>query len=413
MILFCEECGTRHDIDEATIGEDVYRFSCQVCKETLMVSLSNKQGGKNAPVAMGLTGTDIKNGGDDEALKILIVDDSKLIRKVLREIIESDGSKKVIGEAGNGKEAMSLLATEHPDVVTLDINMPVMDGITTLKHIMISRPTPTVMISSLTQEGSLETFESLKYGAIDFLPKPSRVKGADLKSQREEILRRIELAAGVQLESIRYLRRPSKNKDSLNKNNLPCRCIAAIGVAEGGYGALLNIVPRLKDNLPAAYVAVMHQAPHHIDGFVRYLDQCSQLSVQRAVDGVSVHGGCCYIAAATEHITLDQTGEQFQLRVKSSPFPAPMGTINMLMRSVAQEMKESAIGVILTGTGDDGVEGVGEIIKADGAVFVQDPKSCLFKDTPVKVAEKYDMDLLVSDKQMAGAITAFIRTHSN
>jgi two-component system, chemotaxis family, protein-glutamate methylesterase/glutaminase len=413
MILFCEECGTRHDIDEIRIQGDVFRFSCSGCHETLMVSLSNKQEGKTVEAALAPQALMQPAAVMEKPLKILVVDDSKLIRRVLRDIIESDGRKCVIGEAENGREALDFLVSEQPDVITLDINMPVMDGITTLKHIMISRPVPTVMISALTKEGSMETFESLKYGAIDFLPKPSQVKGADLKHQKEEILRKIELAAGVQLESIRYLRRPSKEKPQIRNGAMPFSCLVAIGVAEGGYAALLNVVPRLKKTVPGVYVAVMHQPAHHIEGFARYLDQCSQLSVLRALDGTVVQGGTCYLSAATEHVSLVKDGERIRLKVNSSPFPAPMGAIDLLMVSVAEVMKEHAAGVLLTGAGDDGVEGLGRIMQAGGTIFVQDPRSCLFKETPTKAAAKYAVEYLISDKQMAGAIGAFIKAHSN
>ncbi|RJQ70741.1 MAG: response regulator [Desulfobacteraceae bacterium] len=411
MILFCEECGTRHDIDENRIKGEVYRFSCNGCGETLMVSLANKQEGKRVQAA--LTHQIQPAASPEKILKILVVDDSKLIRKVLREIIESDGRKQVVGEAENGKQALEFLVGAQPDVITLDINMPVMDGITTLKHIMISRPVPTVMISALTKEGSMETFESLKYGAIDFLPKPSKVKGADLQSQKTEILRKIELASGVQIESIRYLRRPSQKKANDIGGSTPYTCCVAIGVAEGGYGALLNVIPRIKEDLPGAYVAVMHQPAHHIDGFSRYLDQCSQLSVQRAVDGTRLQGGTCYLSAATEQVTLVQEGGQNRLKVNSSSVPAPIGAIDILMGSVAEVMRERAAGVLLTGAGDDGVNGLGRVLQMGGTILVQDPRSCLFKEAPMKAVHKYSVEYLLSDKQMAFAINAFIRAHSN
>ena len=413
MILFCEECGTRHDIDEARIEGDVFRFSCSGCSETLAVSLANKQEGRTVQAALIHQAEALQAEAGQKPLKVLVVDDSKLIRRVLRDIIESDSRKCVIGEAENGRQALDFLVSELPDVITLDINMPVMDGITTLKHIMITRPIPTVMISALTKEGSMETFESLKYGAIDFLPKPSQVKGADLTHQKEEILRKIELAAGVQLESIRYLRRTSKEKPQAGNGSMPYNCIVAIGVAEGGYGALLNVVPRLKKTLPGVYLAVMHQPAHHLEGFSRYLDQCSQLSVMRAIDGTVVQGGTCYLAAATEQVSLVKEGERILLKVNSSPFPAPLEAIDFLMGSVAETMKANAAGVLLTGAGNDGLEGLGRIKQCGGTIFVQDPRSCLFKETPMKAAEKYAVEYLISDKQMAGAISAYIKAHSN
>lgn len=410
MILFCEECGTRHVIDENQISGELYKFSCNQCGETLMVSLANKQNGAAAHAAMADQGVGALTNPVGKELKVLVVDDSKLIRRVLRDIIESDGRKKVIGEAENGKKALEFLIGEHPDVITLDINMPVMDGLTTLKHIMISRPVPTVMISALTKEGSLETFESLKYGAIDFLPKPSQTKGSDLEAQKEEILRKIEMVANVQIESIRYLRRPTKNKNG-QKSTRVCSSCVVIGVAEGGYAALLNVIPRLKQQLPATYVAVMYQAPHHVDGFARYLDQCSRLSVLRATDGAVLQGGTCYLASASEHVTLIPDKNNIRLKVNGAL--SSEGAINMLMGSAASIMRERSAGVILTGAGEDGVDGLGTIAEQGGKIFVQDPRSALFKQTPMMAVDRYHVDYLVSDKQMAGAISSFIKAHSN
>ncbi len=409
MILFCEECGTRNDIEKNQIKGSTYSFSCQVCHETLVVSLVDKIKSKTVQADMGLETSVSGAITDSEPLSVLVVDDSKMIRRVLCDIINSDNRKNVVGEAANGEEALELLRELNPDVITLDINMPVMDGLTTLKHIMINNPTPTVMISALTQEGASETFDALKYGAIDFLPKPSQVKGGDLQSQQNEILRKIELVTGVQIESVRYLRRPSREKNPNSvKTADQCQSILALGASEGGYGALLNVIPRLRMDLSSAYVAVMHQAPHHLDSFARYLDQCSQLNVDRAIDATIVKSGTCYLAASTEFVTLGNIDDQLVLQVDASPFPTRHGAINRLMGSASQVLREKAAGVILTGTGDDGLDGLGEIIDGGGTAFIQDPRSCLFKETPVAAAKRYDVEYLVSDKQMAGAINAYI-----
>jgi len=410
MILFCEECGTRHDIDENLIKGGDYKFSCSACHETLCVSLNNRQYAKNAQAALHDDG-DARSGdavATDRVRKVLVVDDSRMIRKVLRGIIESSGKNKVIGEAENGKIALEMITADRPDVITLDINMPVMDGLTTLKHIMISHPIPTVMISALTKEGATETFDSLKYGAIDFLPKPSQVKGADLNTQRQEILRKIELVAGVQVESIRYLRRSAKDNAKGPDAPLPCQCVVVLGVAEGGYGALLNVIPRLKAEMPAAYVAIMHQAPYHVDGFVRYLDQCSRLRVGRAADGLVMQGGHCYLSADCERFQVAKTDGQIRLQLDPSTGTSGCGAIDQMMNAAATAMHEDAAGVILTGTGEDGIDGLGAIMDNGGTVFVQDPRSCLFKETPVKAIDTYHITNLISDKQMAGAINAFL-----
>ena len=411
MILFCEECGSRHDIDHEQLQGDTFRFACHTCKETLVVSLVDKAQGKKVQAAMQQD-QEALGAPDTEPLKVLVVDDSKMIRRVICDIISSDGTKKVVGEAENGKQALDILRKTNPDVVTLDINMPVMDGLTALKHIMISQPTPTVMISALTQEGALETFESLKYGAIDFLPKPSKVRGGDLKSQQDEILRKIDLVAGVQIESIRYLRRPVMDKSRAAQQIPECQYVLAFGAADGGYGALLNVIPRLRANLPAAYVAVMHQAPQHIDAFARYLHQCSQLTVERAVDGTVLKGGTCYLAASSENITIFEHQDQVQIKVENDAMPAGIKSIDRLMASAASVMKDRAAGVVLTGAGDDGLDGLGAILREGGAAFVQDPLSCLFKETPTAAINTYSVQYVVSDKQMSGAINAYIKSRS-
>jgi two-component system, chemotaxis family, protein-glutamate methylesterase/glutaminase len=412
MILFCEECGTRHDIPSEQFKDNLYQFSCDGCQETLVVSLVDRKAGKSIQAAMQKNTPAQQDAVERRNLKVLVVDDSKMIRRALCDIIASDGNMQVVGEAGNGQEALDVLRKIDPDVITLDINMPVMDGLTCLKHIMIHHPTPTVMISALTKEGALETFDSLKYGAIDFLPKPSRVKGGDLKSQQAEILRKIELVASVQIESIRYLCRPNREKNQPEQNQSAPQYVLAFGVAEGGYGALLNVIPRLRADLPAAYIAVMYQAAHHIDGFARYLNRCSELDIQRATDGTLLQAGRCYLAAATEYVTLVNDNHQQRLQVNPSPFPTRSGAINSLMASVAQTMNEKAVGIILTGAGEDGIEGLGKIIHAGGVAFVQDPKSALFKQTPMAAATLYAVEYLVSDKQMASAINSFLTSRA-
>ena len=414
MILFCEECGTRNDIDQKQMRGNTYSFSCHVCQETLVVSLVDKSKGKTVQAAMQHESSSTEADGVDP-LRVLVVDDSKIIRRVLCDIINADKNKTVVAQAAHGREALEKLRECKPDVITLDINMPVMDGLTTLKHIMIGNPTPTVMISALTQEGASETFDSLKYGAIDFLPKPSQVKGGDLKSQQDEILRKIDLVAQVQIESVRYLRRASKEK--VNEDRLvqsACQSVLVLGASEGGYGALLNVIPRIREELPAAYVAVMHQASNHLDAFSRYLNDCSQINVERAVDGKVLQGGTCYLSTSAEQLSLEKDGEDLILTVGDSKSTVDgEGAIDRFMGAAASVMQEKAAGVILTGKCDDGLEGLGQIIKKGGAAFIQDPRSCLFKETPMAAANMYDVEFLVSDKQMAGAITAYIKSHTH
>jgi len=346
-----------------------------------------------------------------DSYKILIVDDSKLIRKAVSNIFKDQVNFQVVGEAGNGKEALELMPELNPDVVTLDINMPVMDGLTTLKHIMIKSPRPTVMLSSLTQEGSSVTFDALKYGAIDFIPKPSKTNGNSIGEQEQNIIKKVKLAAEVEIESVRYIRsvqyiRSVPNEKSNKKpGGNECKNIFVIGASEGGYGALLKIIPQIIPDFPAAFLVVIYADSKHVDAFADYLDSHSLIKVRRAKNGKEIKGGVCYLCSGEEYATVHSLGDKYNLQVNPSPFTGRRGSINMLMFSVAEVMGMRAAGVILSGTGDDGAEGLAEIIRAGGTAVVQDPKSCLYKKMARSAIEVNKHALVVPDTRIASTIS--------
>ena len=182
-------------------------------------------------------------------IKVLIVDYSKLIRRAVRGLLESDPEIVVVGEAENGAQALDLVSKLKPDVITLDVNMPVMDGISTIKHLMIKSPLPTVMLSTLTDEGAKVTFDALRFGATDFMLKPSRLGSNDVEGQQDEIVRRVKNAANVSIGSIRYVRVPQKGQSKATRTQQPCEYVVGIGASEGSYGPLLNIIPALDSGL--------------------------------------------------------------------------------------------------------------------------------------------------------------------
>lgn len=343
----------------------------------------------------------------NDQYKILIVDDSKLIRRAVSNIFKEQEKFQVVGEAGNGKEALELLPKLNPDVVTLDINMPVMDGLTTLKHIMIKSPRPTVMLSSLTQEGASVTFDALKYGAIDFIAKPSKTNGNSIGEQEQNIIKKISLAAEVEIESVQYIRSLPKEKSNKKPDGNECKGIFAIGASEGGYGALLKIVPQIIPDIPAALLVVVYADSKHVDAFAGYLDSHSFLKVGRAKDGEEIRGGVCYLCSGEEYATVHSSGNKYNLQVRPSPFAGRRGSINMLMFSVAEAMGMCAAGVILSGTGDDGAEGLGEIVRTGGTAIVQEPKSCLCREMAISAIDSCDVELVISDTKIASEINKF------
>ena len=352
----------------------------------------------------------------NEPHKLLIVDDSKMMRKAIRQIFEADDRIQVAGEAADGEAALEIIPQIDPDVVTMDVNMPVMDGLTTLKHMMIETPKPTVMVSTLTREGAAVTFDALRFGAVDFVPKPSKVDESKLEGQEETVVRKVSLAAQVEIEAIRYIKDFPKAESGGSNGQIPCHRFIAMGAAEGGYGALLKIVPHLRPDLPVAYLAVIYAASQYVDAFARYLDNSSSVRVQRATDGLPVEGGVCYLGAGEEYVTVQSRNGNLFLQVHPAPFKSiseRRGSINMMMFSAAEVMGSRAAGIVLSGSGDDGAEGLAEIIRSGGSALVQDPKSCLYKEMANSALDRCEPDHVASDMKIASAVNNFSNLDCN
>ena len=389
MIVFCEECGGKNTIQANQRCADGSWGRCRIC--------NNPAHG----AAYAETGETSSYTDPDRKIRVMIVDDSKLIRQAVRRIIEKSHRLEVAGEAQHGAEALDLLPRLDPDVITLDINMPVMDGLTTLKHIMIQRPKPTVVFSTLTHEGSREAFRALEYGAVDVMHKPSRLADMEIDHQHQVMVRKIGLAADVKTEAIQYIRNPDHPQGEkmavLNRSDH----IVTIGAAEGGYGGLLKIIPRLRPDTGTTFLAVLYAAANHVDAFARYLNQLSAIHVERAVEGASLRGGVCHIASENEYVSIDRNGGTPMLRVHPAPFSERRGAINMLMFSAAEIFEGRSVGVVLSGNGTDGREGLQEIIRVGGAGMVQDPSTCLYKEMAQAVIENCQGQEMVKGGRMA------------
>lgn len=336
--------------------------------------------------------------------KLFIIDDSKMMRNIIADIFAEDELIEVIGEAADGEEALQILPQVNADVVTLDVQMPVMDGLTTLKHMMIQAPVPTVMLSAYTQEGAAVTFDALKYGAVDFVAKPSNVDDLDLGEQAREVARKVHLAVGVEIEAVRYIRAIRKNENKKQAAKVDCRTIVAIGAGEGGYGTLLKIIPHLSPELSAAYLVVLYASPRHVDAFVSYLNNHCAIEVKRAANNDPVEGGVCYLASGEEYLTVHQGDGCNVLHVCPPPFVTQKGSINMLMFSVAEIMQNRSSGIILSGMGNDGEEGLEEIIRVGGKPLVQDPRGCLYREMPEAALERCKSARVIADTKIAAAV---------
>jgi two-component system chemotaxis response regulator CheB len=311
--------------------------------------------------------------------KLLIVDDSRFMRKAIADLFAGDEAIDIAGEAGNGTEALEALDTIQPDVVTLDVNMPVMDGLTTLKHLMIRSPCPTVMLSTLMQEGAQATFDALRYGALDFVLKPSKIEAREeWENRRRELCHKVRLAAEVEMSALRYIRAIKQEKPLTSE---PCRRVVILGAAEGGYSALLRIIPHLSVEIPqVAYVVVLYASSAHVDAFTDYLERFSALRVRRAWDGELMQSGVCYLTSGSEYVTFRWEGDELALHVTEAPFLWRRGSINRLFFSCAELLGPQGIAVLLSGAGEDGAEGLVEVMEAGGMALFQDPRTCLDKE---------------------------------
>lgn len=339
--------------------------------------------------------------------KVLVVDDSSIIRQAIITILEACEALEVVGEASSGKEALEKIPLLKPDVVTLDVIMPEMNGLTTLKYIMIFHPTPTVMLSSLTQDGAAITFDALRYGAIDFISKPTNLEKNSLEMQKSQIIRKVRMAARVRTSAIQYIRVKS------NKNKVPnvkqgCRKLVVLGVAEGGYGALLKIVPKLVANDTTAYMIIFYETSAHVDGFISYLNNFSSVTVQRSVNNTLLESGGCYISSGEEYVTAHGRSGHLVTHVSPAPFSSRRGSIDMLMFSVAESLGRHSLGVILSGAGSDGAEGLEEIVRVGGDAIIQSPVSCLYKSMALAALNLCEAEVVVADMEIAAEINNFL-----
>jgi two-component system, chemotaxis family, protein-glutamate methylesterase/glutaminase len=403
MILFCEECGEQHKLS-ALPDPKAKEFRCRKCNELLLIPDKDGERSRCMPAHMG-DQTCKQSAGP---AKILVVDDSAFIRKAIRGMFEADPDLKVIGEAENGREALAMIPELNPDLVTLDINMPKMDGLTTLKHIMIQFPRPTVMFSTLTKEGARETFDALRYGAVDFLQKPSNRDSSKIDDQKRIILEKINAAVAVEMDTVRYLRRSANAGRGTEQASHRCEGVIGLGASEGGYSAFLKIIPQLRPELPVAYLGILHAEAASLDAFVDYLDEYCAMPILKAEDGAAVMAGVFYIAGGGQYVNLVEADKGYRFEVSPSPFPERQAAIDQAFISISEQMGENAVGVLLTGKGEDGLEGIGEIMRVGGSAIVQTPETCLCKERAQAAIARFENQHLAPVQLIGEAINHFI-----
>lgn len=343
-------------------------------------------------------------------INVLVVDDSAFMRKVISDLLEESGDIKVIGTAKDGLEAIEKVKLLNPDVITLDVEMPAMDGLSCLKELQKETKAPVIMLSGFTTRGATATIEALAAGAIDFITKPTGLFEISGEEKKKEIVEKIRMAKRVRItKDIEGPAPEQKEKETAGKivRSSVLKTIVAIGTSTGGPKALQEVIPYIPGDVPAAVLIVQHMPPGFTKSLAERLNTLSGLMVKEAEDGEKVQPGYAYIAPGDYHMLLHRSRGGV-LGIKLTKDPAVGGhrpAVNIMMNSVAETGFPSVIGVIMTGMGADGSEGVLNIKKRNrGTIISQDEKSCVVYGMPKAAVKTGAVDRVVPLNQIADAI---------
>ena len=326
--------------------------------------------------------------------RVLIVDDSALVRKMLTGILDADRSIQVVGTAADPFAARDKIKQLNPDVLTLDVEMPKMDGLTFLRNLMRLRPMPVVMVSSLTAKGAEVTLEALDLGAVDFVSKPKIDLSHGLQHYAEEIIHKVKVAAGAKLrefESKPFNYRevaPKLSADAvLRQTNVrrPFKTtdrVIAIGASTGGTEAIKEVLQQLPPDTPGMVIA-QHIPETFSAAFAKRMNSASPMTVSEARDGNQFLPGHVYIAPGDRHLMVTRDGARYLCKLSDGPaVNRHRPSVDVLFRSMAQNVGSNAIGVILTGMGADGAAGLKEMQNAGAPTMVQDERTSVVWGMP-------------------------------
>ncbi len=350
----------------------------------------------------------------DNKIKVLVVDDSALMRKLLSKILESDPAIEVIGTAPDGAFALKKIAGLKPDVVTLDVEMSGMDGITALQHIMHDHPLPVVIISSLTQEGAETTVECLELGAIDFVPKPSGTISLDIERQAQKIISKVKDAALVNpaklkvRKSIRTIHLLAQEETwPLPEPDTKLGKAVVIGISTGGPQSLIDMLPLLPADFPAPVFLVQHMPSGFTKSFADRLNSICRIKVEEAKSGEVVQSGKVYVAPGGIHLSVAKRGlgEGAITHISSEPGNASnKPSVDVMMISAAKLYGKNTVGVIMTGMGNDGTAGMKMIKSKGGRTIAQDENSSVIFGMPNSAIQANCVDTIRPLHEIPSAI---------
>jgi two-component system chemotaxis response regulator CheB len=363
-------------------------------------------------------------------INVLVVDDSALMRKVVSDILKEDPEMKVISTARNGLEAVEKVEKLRPDVVTLDVEMPVLDGLHALGYIMSECPTPVVMLTAIDSRAAESTLNAFEYGAVDFIQKPSGNISLNIADIAIEIRTKVKMASKVDLKKLGFMEEHVKKARENDGKVLqtaekrqPARKIKhhakgkiiAIASSTGGPRALEQVIPRLPGNLKVPVVVVQHMPAGFTASLAQRLDSQSEVTVTEAKNGDVLHAGHVYIAPGNYHmeITSIENNGVFHEIVSLNQRPREQGVrpcANILFKSLVPIYGQNIIATVLTGMGADGADGMEDIKNAGGKAIAEDEKSCVVYGMPKAIVQRGLADSIVPLEKIAGEIVRMLNS---
>ncbi len=328
-------------------------------------------------------------------IRALIADDSAFMRKVISDMLSSDDEIEIVGTAQDGEEALRKVKELSPDVVTLDIEMPRMDGLTSLAYIMVEHPVPVVMLSAMNKREADVVIKSLKYGAVDFIPKPSGVISLDIEDIKGEILAKVKMAARTRVKRAKLLLpRPRFVQPSVRSRGR--KEVAVIGASTGGPQALTYVLSHLPGSIPLRFLVVQHMPSTFTASLAEHLSwQCS-LEVKEAEDGETIRPGLVLIAPGDYHMIVKGSDEEKVRLIQTPKVHGVRPSVDVTMKSAAEVYGRKVLGVILTGMGEDGTQGAKVIKERGGEIIAEDKSSCVVFGMPRAAIDSGYVDKVVA-----------------
>jgi two-component system, chemotaxis family, protein-glutamate methylesterase/glutaminase len=351
-------------------------------------------------------------------IRVLIVDDSSFMRKVLHEIISGDPQLEVAGQAKDGREAIAMADSLKPNVITMDINMPHVDGLQAIEHIMSQNPRPIVIVSSESREGAASTLCALELGAIEFVPKPSSGIDLDMRSVGDELNRKLKMAANVRVVRTAARVKPqpggarhaAAHSSAPKENSAPAGNrfpVVVVAASTGGPAAIMRLAAQFPEDFPAAVLLVQHMPAAFTSQYAVQLAEVTDLEVKEAESNEALCPGVIYVCPGSHHLRVTSKG-----RISLDDGPRVGGyrpNADLAMESAAAFARSMTVGVVLSGMGNDGSRGAQSIKSAGGVVLAQDEASAVIFGMPAEAIKTGAVNQVLPLDQICSAIDKRVR----